>query len=49
MTEAKEDFAEMLILGLEEAMEHHKGRLSARVDWIEIPQTPPDLRGTVRG
>lgn len=32
----KDDFGELLIEALEEAVEHHEGRLSARVDRVEI-------------
>jgi putative transcriptional regulator len=41
-----DDFGEMLIQAMEEAVEHHEGRLSARVDRVEITArratvTPP--------
>jgi hypothetical protein len=32
----KNGFGEMLIRALEEAVEHHEGRLAARVDRVEI-------------
>jgi hypothetical protein len=41
--ETKDDFGEKLIEALEEAVEHHEGRLSAQVDRVEIGPPLGDL------
>lgn len=48
--ETKDDFGEKLIEALEEAGEHHEGRLlSARADRVEITPPASELRGMPEG
>lgn len=46
----KDDFGEKLIEALEEAVEHHEGRLlSTRVDRVEITPPASEFRGIFEG
>ncbi|HEY0150697.1 MAG TPA: hypothetical protein VGB92_01800 [Longimicrobium sp.] len=46
--EEKRNIGEMLIGALEEAIEHSKGRLAARVDRVEIKRPASEFRGMLQ-